>query len=301
MTPDSEQTSELDSGGQGRFGWEEWIWDETVFRGAASYYRQGRYPYAPGLPEALADHLHLDGRGRLLDVGCGPGSVTLLFAPLFEQVIGVDSDAEMLSEARQAAAEAHTGNAAWKQLRAEHLPDDLGSFRVITFAQSFHWMDRARVAAVTRGMLDPDGAVVHVDLWHRHPHDAGLIGLFPPVPEDAIDALRVQWLGPDRRAGQGLRNTSPSREDEIFQAAGFAPEEIVVVPDGRVAERSVDDVVASVLSTSSTAPHLFGDELADFEHDLRTTLRAASPAGLFNVRLADSRLRIHRPTTADLQ
>jgi hypothetical protein len=226
--------------------------------------------------------------------------VTLLFAPLFEQVIGIDSDAEMLREARQAAADAHTDNAVWAHLRAEQLPDDLGSFRVITFAQSFHWMHRLRVAAATRGMLDPDGAVVHVDLWHQQARDAGPSGPFPPVPEEAIDELRVRWLGPDRRAGRSFRNTSPSGEDEVFQAAGFAPEEILVVPDGRVIERSVDDVVAWVLSTSSTAPHLFGDDLADFERDLRRVLRSASPAGRFSVRLVDNRLRIHRPTTAGL-
>jgi hypothetical protein len=31
-----------------------WVWDETLFSGAAQYYRQGRLPYPPGLPETLA-------------------------------------------------------------------------------------------------------------------------------------------------------------------------------------------------------------------------------------------------------
>ena len=300
MAPDRDKAGEAESAELPQFGWEDWTWDETVFQGTASYYRQGRSPYAPGLAEALARHLSLDGRGRLLDVGCGPGSVTLLFAPIFEHVVGVDSDPEMLNEARRAATEAHVVNADWVQMRAEHLPDDLGSFRVITFAQSFHWMDRARVAATARAMLEPGGVVVHVDMW-RQPRDARSSGRFPSVPEEAIDAVRVRWLGPDRRAGAGFRNTSPSGEDDVFQAAGFAPEEIVVVPDDRVVERSIDDVIAWVLSTSSTAPHLFGDELADFEHDLRKALISASPAGRFSVRLADNRLRIHRPRrTADL-
>ena len=37
-------------------------------------------------------------------------------------------------------------NVQWQQLRAEDLPAGLGSFRVISFAQSFHWMDQPRVA-----------------------------------------------------------------------------------------------------------------------------------------------------------
>ena len=276
--------------------WEDWVWDETVFEGTAAYYRQGRKPYAPALADALAEHLHLDGRGSLLDIGCGPGTVALFFAHLFESVSGLDPDAGMLGEAQRAAAEEQVTNASWVQMRAEDLPGTLGTFRIISFGQSFHWMDRPRVASAVREMLDVEGAVVQVDLWHANPpNQVPPSGPYPPIPEAAIDGLRRRWLGPDRRAGQGFRNTSPDGEDAVFQAAGFAPEELVVVPDDRVLERSVEDVVAWVLSTSSTAPHLFGDRLDDFVRDLRCLLLDMSPEGRFSVALSDNRLRIRRP------
>jgi SAM-dependent methyltransferase len=280
------------------YRWQDWTWDETVFEGTATYYRRGRKPYAPGLADVLAAHLSLDGNGRLLDVGCGPGSVALLFAHLFDEVVGVDPDPGMVAEATRAATEEGIRNARWVQLRAEQLPASLGSFRVISFGQSFHWMDRPRVAAVVRGMLDPNGAVVQVDLWHTSPPGEQPIstGPHPPVPEAAIDELRRRWLGPHRRAGQGFRNTSPSGEDEVFLSAGFAREQIVHVPDDRRITHSVDHVVAWVLSTSSTAPHLFGDRLGDFVADLRSLLLETSPDGLFTVALSDNRLRIRRPT-----
>ena len=126
-------------------GWETWRWDGTLFAGAAGYYEQGRLPYAPGLADAFGRSLDLDGRGRLLDAGCGPGSVTLRLAPLFEAVVGLDPDAEMLARAARTAGERGIGNASWVRLRAEDLPAGLGSFRVVTFAASFHWMDRPRV------------------------------------------------------------------------------------------------------------------------------------------------------------
>jgi hypothetical protein len=157
-------------------------------------------------------------------------------------------------------------------------------------------MDRPRVAAAVRDMLESNGAVVQVDLWHMSPpgqEPQG--GPYPAVPESAIDELRRRWLGPHRRAGQGFRDTSPDREDEVFQRAGFAPELNVIVPDDRVLERSADDVVAWVLSTSSTAPHLFGDRLADFVGDLRHLLFEVSPGGVFSIRLSDNRLRIRKP------
>jgi hypothetical protein len=80
------------------------------------------------------------------------------------------------------------------------------------------------------------------------------------------------------------------------------PEELVIVPDDRVLERSVEDVVAWVLSTSSTAPHLFGDHLGDFIEDLRGLLLDSSPDGRFSVALSDKWMRIRRPrwTCAEL-
>ena len=282
--------------GETRHRWEDWAWDETVFEGTAAYYRQGRKPYAPALADALAVHLHLDGHGRLLDVGCGPGTAALLFAHFFESVIGLDPDPGMLAEAHRSGAKERITNASWIQMRAEDLPGSLGTFRVISFAQSFHWMDRPRVASAVREMLDPNGVVVQVDLWHTNPpNHVPPSGPYPPIPEVAIDELRRRWLGPYRRAGQGFRNTSPDGEDAVFQAAGFAPEELVVVPDDRVLERSVEDVVAWVLSTSSTAPHLFGDSVDDFIRDLRSLLLKVSPEGRFSAALSDNRLRIRRP------
>jgi hypothetical protein len=157
-------------------------------------------------------------------------------------------------------------------------------------------MDRPRVAAAVREMLDANGAVVQVDLWHTSPPiQVPPNGPYPPIPEVAVDELRRRWLGPDRRAGRGFRNTSPDGEDAVFQAAGFAPEVLVIVPDDRVLERSVDEVVAWVLSTSSTAPHLFGDHLNDFIEDLRSLLLNVSPGGRFSVALSENRLRIRRP------
>ncbi|MGD0312124.1 MAG: class I SAM-dependent methyltransferase [Acidimicrobiales bacterium] len=276
--------------------WEDWTWDETVFEGTAPYYRQGRKPYAPALADALAEHLDLDGRGRLLDVGCGPGTVALLFAHLFEQVIGLDPDPGMVAEAQRTATEKQITNSSWVQMRAEDLPGSLGTFHLVSFAQSFHWMDRPRAASAVRKMLDAGGAVVQVDLWHTDPPSREPpTGPYPSLPEAAIDELRRRWLGPDRRAGQGFRNTSPDGEDAVFQAAGFAPEQVVVIPDDRVLEYSAQDVVAWVLSTSSTAPHLFGDRLDDFVRDLRRLLLDASPDGRFSVALSDNRLRIRRP------
>jgi SAM-dependent methyltransferase len=280
-----------------RFGWESWRWDKRLFEGAAPYYLRGRIPYAEGLATSLANLLGLDGQGRLLDVGCGPGIIALRLAHLFEGVVGLDPDAGMLEEARIAAREQGADNASWVLLRAENLPAGLGTFRVITFAQSFHWMDRPKVAAAARAMIEPYGAVVQIDPGRDGIAGDPAAGPDPAVPFHAIDSLRRRYLGPDRRAGQGRRNTSPDGEDAIFQAAGFRAEVRVPVADSRVLDRTTDDLVAWVFSASSTAPHLFGNRLARFEADLRALLGDASPSGHFSVSLSDTTLRIRWPDT----
>jgi SAM-dependent methyltransferase len=279
--------------------WESWSWDASLFAGAAGYYEQGRLPYAPGLADAIARSLGLDGRGRLLDVGCGPGTVTLRLAPLFTAAVGLDPDADMLAQASLAAARRGAGNVSWVRSRAEDLPAGLGAFRAVTFAASFHWMDRPRVASAIATMLDPGGAVVQVDAPAYRADDLtaeserGTLP-FPPPPDDALDQLRRRYLGADRRAGRGIRNTSPDGEDAVFRQAGFLPAQTVAVPDRRAVEQTADDIVARVFSSSSTAPHLFADRRDDYETDLRTILAQASAAGRFSVRLPDNILRIWR-------
>jgi SAM-dependent methyltransferase len=73
-------------------------WDAKLYEGSAPYYACGRVPYPPELAETLRAELRLDGTGRLLDVGCGPGSLALLLAPFFAEVVGLDPDPRMIAE-----------------------------------------------------------------------------------------------------------------------------------------------------------------------------------------------------------
>src|SRR4051812_17877214 len=109
---------------------EGWEWDDTLFLGSAPYYAQGRLPYATALPDELGRATKLDGRGRLLDVGCGPGIITIMLAHLFEQAVGVDSDAAMLAEAERRATTAGISSVIWFKARAEELTPAIGSFRI---------------------------------------------------------------------------------------------------------------------------------------------------------------------------
>jgi SAM-dependent methyltransferase len=269
-----------------------WQWDETLYRGSAPYYARGRLPYAPGLAAAVAAALDLDGSGRLLDAGCGPGIIALRLAHLFEAVVGLDPDAEMLAEAERCAAALGIANARWVRALAEDLPVGRATVRAVTFAQSFHWMDRDRVAAAVFDVLEPGGALIQVS---TEPAKEPVSVHHPPPPHAAIASLRSRYLGPVRRAGKGyLRYGTPDGEDAVVRRAGFNPIEVFRVPGGDVIVRTIDDVVAGEYSNSASAPHLFGGRLSAFETDLRALLAGASPAGLFAEQPGDLELRIWR-------
>ncbi|MFD4033447.1 class I SAM-dependent methyltransferase [Streptomyces sp. NPDC058637] len=262
-----------------------WEWDDTLFAGTAAYYRRGRLPYAPGLVDVLAEVLEPDGQGRLIDVGCGPGTLALDLAHLFGETVGVDPDEGMIAEAgREAAERAVAGRTRWVRARAEELPAGLGTFHVATFGQSFHWMDQALVAATVREMLRPGGALVHIaDVKTEDPAVDGLP--YPAVPHAAMETLVKRYLGPVRRAGRGvLPQGTPGGEAEVLARAGFSGPRHHVVPGGQPLERTADEVVAGQLSMSYSAPHLFGPRRAAFEADLRQLLREVSASGRFSGR-----------------
>lgn len=272
-----------------------WRWDPTLYAGSAPHYARGRVAYPQALADALAAELGLDGSGRLLDVGCGPGSLTLLLAPLVDQAVGIDADADMIAEAERLAVRAGVRNVRWQVLRAEDLPAGLGPFRLVTFAQSFHWMDRHRVAAAARGLLQAGGTCVHVHASTSEGVETSGALPHPQPPRAAIADLVRRYLGPERRAGQGvLRAGTPGGEDEIYRAAGFTGPRRLELP-GVVVVRTADQVVAAVLSLSGSAPHLFGARLAAFETDLRRLLHDASPTGLFSQQMREIALDLWQP------
>src|SRR5262249_61992952 len=115
-------------------------YDPTIYRGSAVYYARGRPAYSRALASTLAAEASLDGTGRLLDVGCGPGTLSIALAHLFDEVTGLDPDEDMPAAAADRAIAAGRDTIRWVHALAEDIPTlDLGTFRLVTFAHSFHW------------------------------------------------------------------------------------------------------------------------------------------------------------------
>jgi SAM-dependent methyltransferase len=256
-------------------------YDPTTYAGAAAHYRRGRPPYSPHLEAILTEQLGLDGSGRLLDVGCGPGVLTTRLAPLFEDAVGLDPDADMLAAGDRAALEDDVAHIRWVQALAEDLPGAApGPYRLVTFGQSFHRTDELGVAESVYDMLEAGGAlalIVHTVTGRQQPPGPGP----PPIPHEEITELVRSYLGSTRRAGQG---TSPERihrfEDVLVKTRFGVPQSIFApgIPD---LIRDSASVLSGYFSLSWSAPHLYGDRLDNFAHDARQLLASRSPEGIF--------------------
>ena len=256
-------------------------YDPTIYAGAAAHYRPGRPPYSAQLEAVLAEELGLDGTGRLLDGGCGPGILTVRLARLFAEAVALDPDPAMLAEGRRAAEEHGLENVRWVQTRAEELPDAApGPFRLVTFGQSLHWTDEARVAEAVYDMLEPGGAlalIVNTVEGRPRPPSPGP----PPIPHAEIEALVQKYLGPTKRAGQGTAPVRTHRFEDVLVRTRFGTPRSIFAPGVPDVVRETEGVLSGYFSFSWSAPHLFGDRVQDFATDVRELLRARSRDGVF--------------------
>jgi SAM-dependent methyltransferase len=255
-------------------------YDPTIYLGSAAHYRCGRPPYSPKLEDFFAEELGLDGTARLLDVGCGPGILTVRLAPLFAQAVGVDPDADMLAEGRRVARGLGLSNVRWVEALAEDLPGAApGPFRLVTFGQSFHWTDELPVAEAVYDMLEPGGMlalIVHTVEGRPRPPRAGT-----PIPDAEIRATVEKYLGSTRRAGHGRSPVRSHRFEDVLVRTRFGAPQSVFLPGIPDLVRDSESVLSGYFSFSWAAPHLFGERAVEFADEVRRLLASRSPAGVF--------------------
>ena len=257
--------------------------DPQAFEGTAEYYEIGRPPYSEYLADTMASELSLDGTGQMLDVGCGPGVLVLPLARLFDHVTGLDPERGMLQAAQRRCQQAGVTNVRCVQGVADDIATlNLGSWRVVTFGQSFHRVRRLEVAEAVYDQLVPGGSLVlishSVDDGRPRPANPG----YPEIPHAAVRKLVLNYLGDSMRHYLATWNEGqPARFEDTLSQTRFGGSRTIYAPGRSDLVRDIDGVVANCFSLSYAAPRWFGDRRADFEADLRHLLLEHSPNGLF--------------------
>lgn len=114
----------------------------------------------------------------VLDVGCGPGTITVDIARRVERVVGIDLGESVLAEAARLAADQGVENVVFEVQDVYELPYEDGTFGVVHAHQTLqHVADPVRALREMRRVCEPGGVVVARDA------DYSAMTWYPKVPE----------------------------------------------------------------------------------------------------------------------
>jgi ubiquinone/menaquinone biosynthesis C-methylase UbiE len=102
---------------------------------------------------------------ELLDIACGPGSLTLELAPHVAKATGLDITPAMLEQARAAQTQKGIANVDWVEANGESLPFPDGAFSLVTCSAAFHHFDQpAAILSEMARVCQPGGRIVVSDV-----------------------------------------------------------------------------------------------------------------------------------------
>lgn len=244
--------------------------DPNRFRSVIPHYINGRPPYAQRLVARLARETKLDAQSRVLDLGCGPGSLTLPLSHYCGSMIGIDADAEMIAAARHAAKIAGV-DIDWRVGSSFDLDAALAPLHLVTIARAFHWMDRKATLERLDELIAPGGAVA---LVNTELHDLG-----PTLWHAAFEELR-KGHGRFDDFYRWRKSEAWEEHPSVLLRSPFGEVERVSVFERRAA--TLEEVVARALSFSANSPAVLGEDgCAAYEAEVRQRMLAISPSGSF--------------------
>jgi ubiquinone/menaquinone biosynthesis C-methylase UbiE len=240
------------------------------FRTTVPYYARFRLGYPPALIDRVIEIVGLKPGDRVMDLGCGPGLLAILFARAGMAVTGVDPEPEMLVAAEAGAREAGV-TLDLRQGSSFDLPAGIVPFKLVTMGRAFHWMDRTETLIALDRIVTPEGAVALFDDDH---------------PRTAENRWRLKLHEIGNKFGRGESFHVVAREkgdyrthESYLLASPFAN----IERTGFVVRRELtaDQIVGLAYSLSTSSPEKLGDRAAEFEHELRRELEEFSPDGRF--------------------
>ena len=243
---------------------------DQPFAEAAPYYGF-RAPYAPQALAYVRETFRLDKTSRVLDLGCGPGTLAIPLSRMVGCVLAIDPSDAMLLHGRTRAADEGCDNIDWICARAEDVTESLGTFNLVTMGQSFHWMDRDLVLRQLTPMIAAGGGLARISPGRRRPQESW---------ETLANEVIVRFLGD--RSRHPMMNPEPTDEPAMLRSRAFS--QFTAREFAIDLERDVASIIGYIYSISGSPKSAFGRRIASFERELTEALLRSNPSGVFKER-----------------
>ena len=170
------------------------------FSGLANVYARCRPTYPASAIELIVSRGRLGPESLLVDVGCGTGISSRLFAQRDIPVIGIEPNPDMLRQAELEPAAPGTLMPQYREGRAEctGLPNEIAN--IVLSAQAFHWFDADAALREFHRLLKPDGWAAL--MWNERDESDPFTRAYGDVVRTLPAAAAVE--GPRARAGDPL-------------------------------------------------------------------------------------------------
>jgi SAM-dependent methyltransferase len=170
------------------------------FTGLAGLYARCRPGYPAEAIDCVVARCGLGPGSLLVDVGCGTGISSRLFAARGIPVLGVEPNADMRAQAEAEPVPAGAPRPRYCDGRAEAigLPD--GAARAVLAAQAFHWFQAEAALRESHRVLEPGGWVAL--LWNERDESDSFTAAFGAVIRSSRGAAALEQSR--GRAGEPL-------------------------------------------------------------------------------------------------
>ncbi|MBM7691432.1 ubiquinone/menaquinone biosynthesis C-methylase UbiE [Peribacillus deserti] len=252
------------------------VYGPDLFKGTAWYYSQYRPLYPPSLIRFLIQRFSLDGNGALLDLGCGNGRLALRFTDWFEQIRGVDTESEMIDEAKRLCRQQRVENMDWFIGDLEEFSNqDQTTFKLVTIAQAFHWMDRETMLKILYERIISGGGAAIIDYCKPNQE--------PLIWQRKVDEVVKHWYGNKRRAGDTTYSHPRITHEQMIKNSRFTLETHFMPTYEKL--WTVEEIIGNLYSTSYGSKRFLGDQVQSFEADLNEQLLKLDDKGEFREKL----------------
>jgi ubiquinone/menaquinone biosynthesis C-methylase UbiE len=136
----------------------------AIWTGEANRYDRTRPTPPPALPDLLTQLIHMPRPALVVDLGSGTGLSTTIWGERAQQVIGIEPNADMRTQAvRKLEHHPYAAHIEYREGVAHRtgLPD--GCADIVTCAQSLHWMEPTSTLAEVSRILRSGGLFAAYD------------------------------------------------------------------------------------------------------------------------------------------